>query len=146
MNKKLSVVALAILLGCVFFVYAKPAAEQIQNRIAQLQDTYSEYTWTAASSPIEIDWANTVLPDGMQITEDGTNINFALRATTPGIYEATITLQMERMPDGVTDWNGSLIRASNTSLVKWVVYKVDQSDFLIGFGDVLMFPVSDPNL
>ena len=110
------------------------------GRIAQEENTEMQYTWLAADSPIQIDLANTVLPEGFQVVEDGNNIKFMLRSTSPGIFAATITVTQETAPGNLTDWTGPPIRRTNTVTIPWIVYRNSMSPFLTGFGDLVLEP------
>ena len=114
-------------------------------RMAVAEESTGTYSWSFGDSPIWLDPNNSILPPGFQVQEDGTSLNFTIRTTVPGVYEAIITVNSETAPGGVADWTGPMVRKTQTARVGVIVYRTSQQDFLNGPGDVVVDSVPNPS-
>lgn len=137
-----ALIPIAILFGALLAM-AQPVDSgiPIAGRISMQQGSpATQYRWHIADVNITLDPNNTVLPSGMTAVVQGGDILLDLNPVDLGIEDAVFTYTANVPPPGIIDWKGGTIRQSETVRIVWIKYRVEQSPFSAGFGDVLIDP------
>jgi len=111
------------------------------GRIAQQQGESGTVAWTVAdASQYElILGGDTVLPEGMLVTQTDTTLTLHLAASQVGTSTAQLDLRCYVKP-AIEGWAGPMLELTHRCAIEWHVLPPVTDPFLPGLGDILATP------